>query len=142
MSKTVLYLIVGVMLVAHGLLRFFRAQSLKKNVEIVDGVVFRVDPNLNPLDSTEYDIIIRFVTKEELWITEKLVPSKNRSLGEGDKVKIVYKRHDPKDFDIYSKFNRTIGPIISMGIGLAFITLGILVYLGLVEFEIPRISPL
>ena len=83
------------------LVGFFKYQEKRKRIIQngieVDGVVYEYDDvSINGQDNYP---VIRFVTKEGLWITEQTDYALSKSLlKEGQKVKVIYNSENPKEF--------------------------------------------
>ena len=118
------------------LIAYFEYQKRRKGIIEngieVDGIVFDfTDDNsgvsFNSSDSNIATPVIRFVTKEGLWITEKGDWSATW-LKQGDKVKVIYKANNPKEFIYRTSMDWSsilvyllpIGGVVCLGIGLWF----------------------
>jgi len=89
-----------------------RTQKLRKIGIQTEGIIFDTVPSDNP-DSRAVYPLIRFVTSEKLWITEKYsistIPGVNKK---GDKVTVVYDPNNPKDFFIKSPLTSLMPKLI------------------------------
>ena len=94
-TEVILFLI-GIALTFYCVNKYFKGKSLLSKGIIAKGVVFKKERELNM--SGEYETVetIRFLTKKDEWITEKLNPSLLSLRNEGDKIEVIYKPEDPQ----------------------------------------------
>jgi hypothetical protein len=89
----------------------------------VDGVVFSLEYDASSPDSNDYDNqsgmyypVIRYLTIEKEWVTEKYMfgsyPSKYK---EGDTVPVIYDRKNIKEFVIDDNSSKLIGYLLWFG---------------------------
>lgn len=82
----------------------------------VEGVIYSLEKNRR---SGIYYPMVRFRTKENLWITKKLDSGSNPpQYAEGVKVGLLYDPNDPENVDFDSSFNLTVVPALFIIIGL------------------------
>ena len=101
-----------------------RKRIIDNGIE-VEGIIYEFD-GISINDQTSYPLI-RFVTKEGLWITEK-GDWTSTSLKEGVKVTVVYNSNDPKEFIYRTSYDWSdiltylflIAGVVSTCIGLWF----------------------
>ena len=129
-TEVILFLI-GIALTFYSVNKYFKGKSLLSKGIIVKGVVFKKERELNM--SGEYETVetIRFLTKKDEWITEKLSPSLLSLRNEGDKIEVIYKPEDPREFDINSSISLVLIPLASIAIGLTLILFSVSKYFNL-----------
>ena len=101
-----------------------RKRIIDNGIE-VEGIIYEFD-GISINAQTSYPLI-RFVTKEGLWITEK-GDWTSTSLKEGVKVTVVYNSNDPKEFIYRTSYDWSdiltyvflIAGVVSICIGLWF----------------------
>ena len=101
-----------------------RKRIIDNGIE-VEGIIYEFD-GISINDQASYPLI-RFVTKEGLWITEK-GDWTSTSLKEGVKVTVVYNSNDPKEFIYRTSYDWSdiltylflIAGVVSTCIGLWF----------------------
>ena len=106
-----------------------RGKLIKSGVK-VEGVVFDIETSWgtgSDSRSTTYYPIIRFVTTDKEWITEKYDIGSNPSVySVGDKVTVIYDITDYKHFLIDNTQTKLLGP--------ALIAVGTLLILGVIMY--------
>ena len=101
-----------------------RKRIIDNGIE-VKGIIYEID-DISINNQTNYPVI-RFVTKEGLWITEKGDWS-STSLKEGVEVSVIYNSKDPKEFIFRISYDWSdilgylllIAGVACIGIGLWF----------------------
>ena len=122
----IIYFILGGAAAIFGFFKFRekRKRILDNGIE-VKGVIYEID-DISINNQANYPVI-RFVTKEGLWITEK-GDWTSTSLKAGTKVTVIYNSNDPKEFiykisydwqDIFGYLLLMAG-VASVGAGLWF----------------------
>ncbi len=123
-----------IMLLAFGVISLFaynkfiskRKRIIENGVD-VRGIIFQYD-NISLSDDDINYPVIRFVTKDGVWITEKAdVGLSANLLREGQKVSVTYNKENPKEFIYKTNFDFSLlvylflaGGIICLAIGLWF----------------------
>ena len=118
----------GAFLTIFGIGKLNEREKLIKSGVKVEGVVFDIEPSLGTgVHSTTYYPVIRFVTADKQWITEKYnIGSNPSSYSIGDKVTVIYDTADYKHFLVDNTQTKLLGP--------AFITVGTLLILGVLMY--------
>jgi len=114
-------LLIGIIFLIIG---FFKRRQRKyffqKGIK-TEGVVLRIEKRHDGLqnDDVLYYPVVRYVTKEKDWITEKYsIGLYSFAYKEGDKVSVFYQPDEPIKFIIDDTSTSLIGPLlIIMGIG-------------------------
>ena len=124
LSTSILVLIVGVATTLYGVNKNRKISKFKSLGLEAEGVVFDLIKKDDPEDQS-YICIIRFLTKNNIWITRE--PSAYFShfgIKKGDKVQVFYDPENPNDFVVYNPITNPIFTIpIIVGI---IITIGAL----------------
>lgn len=110
---------------------FFASKQLNKRKRLitngiaVEGIVFAFE-NSSGFDDRTRNPIIRFVTKEGLWITEPAdVAPITFLLKAGQKVKVVYNPDNPKEFNYKTTFDFSKLTYLILVAGIGFLLAGI-----------------
>ena len=122
----IIYFLLGGAIAVFGFFKFRqkRKRIIDNGIE-VEGIIYEFD-GISINAQTSYPLI-RFVTKEGLWITEK-GDWTSTSLKEGVKVTVVYNSNDPKEFIYRTSYDWSdiltyvflIAGVVSICIGLWF----------------------
>ena len=109
--------------------------KINKNGIEVEGIVFSVDRRMvnsfinNFNASYYYEITVRFLTKENVWVTQKnnssWIVSYMDQYKEGEKVKVKYDPQDPSNFIVGQKAVAVFGLYTVLIVGLIFFGLGV-----------------
>ncbi len=104
-------------------------KNISKNGVEVEGIVF--DSELSTLGTASTYPVVRFLTKENNWVTEKSsIATMPGFYKKGEKVQIIYRDQEPNKF--YINDGRTTSvPIILIVIGSVIIILALLKLTGL-----------
>ncbi|SHM11370.1 DUF3592 domain-containing protein [Mucilaginibacter sp. OK098] len=120
----------GAFLTVFGVVKLNEREKLIKSGVKVEGVVFDMETSLGTGSgerSTTYYPVIRFVTADKEWITEKYNIGGNPSVySVGDKVTVIYDTTDYKHFLIDNTQTKLLGP--------ALIAVGTLLILGVIMY--------
>jgi hypothetical protein len=120
----------GTFLAVFGIGKLNEREKLIKSGIKVEGIVFDIETvwdTGSDVRSTTYYPVIRFVTTDKEWITEKYNVGSNPSVySVGDKVKVIYDRADCKHFMINNTQTKLLGP--------ALIAVGTLLILGVIMY--------
>ena len=122
------FIIVLLMLGVAAIFAFFKVREKKKRIiengVEVKGVVFEYD-NIS-IGKQEPFPVIRFVTKEGLWITEKADAALSRNiLKEGQEVMVVYNSENPKEFIYKTSFDLSVIYYLFLIAGVICIIMGL-----------------
>jgi len=122
----IIYFLVGGAIAIFSFFKFRekRKKILDNGIE-VKGIIYEID-DISINNETNYPLI-RFVTKEGLWITEKGNWT-STSLKPGAEVTVVYNSNDPKEFTYRISYDWSdilgylllIAGVASIGVGLWF----------------------
>jgi hypothetical protein len=94
--------VAGAIFTIIGIRKIYKRRKLVKTGIKVAGVVFRMEEEFK-VKSFSYYPVIRYVTLEKEWITERYdVGSSPAAYKEGDTVKVIYDTVDNKQFIIDS----------------------------------------
>ncbi len=126
--KTILLpLIIGILAIYYVWERLKKDKQITQKGEKTEGTIFdfteepqRSSDNYVPLNYP----IIRFVTKEGEWITEKYHVSHTR-MKQGDKVQVIYDPANPREFYVHLKHTDTIMYALAIVVGGAGILFGL-----------------
>lgn len=114
-------IVIGIMMIAAFFVHSKKVKRLNTNGIAVEGIVFDLvvsDGASNP--------VIRFLTTEELWITETYdIGTLPTHFKRGQKVNVVYNPEDPRDFILRSDEATSYVPIILLVSGLLFSIWGV-----------------
>lgn len=131
---------IGMVCILYAALGNFVRKLFLTKGEVVQGVVFDVEPQVNMYIGvgSDYDdfrnfdkVTIRFTTKKDEWITADLDSSSGffiRTRGwykQGDKLLVIYKPHNPYDFYVVSPKTSKTEQIVFAVAGFVFIAVGI-----------------
>src|ERR1700691_4771645 len=102
----------GLLIIAIGVALIYVAVKLQSSTQKIrkkgiqtEGIIFDTVPSDNP-DSRAMYPLVRFLTSEKAWITEKYyISTMLGSLKKGQKVTVVYNPDSPKEFFIKSPLN-------------------------------------
>lgn len=121
----------GLFIIAIGVILIYVAiqfqsrtkQILKKGIQ-TKGVIFDILGSDNPDSSAMYPLV-RFVTSENVWITEKYnISTIPGLLKKGQKVTVIYNPDNPKEFIIKSPINSFI-PKFLIALSIVILAAGI-----------------
>ena len=123
--------IIAFMVIGLGLIivYYFQSTRLKKIIENgveAEGIIFdfkqdQFNSDIDFRDNSKYPII-RFVTKENKWITgQSLIKISSSFFKEGQKVNVTYNSENPTEFILKTKisWNTLLNLFLPLGIGLA-----------------------
>ncbi|MDB5090067.1 MAG: hypothetical protein JWR09_4061, partial [Mucilaginibacter sp.] len=120
----------GAFLTVFGISKLNERRKLIKSGVKVEGVVFDIETSRgtgSDTRSTTYYPVIRFVTADKEWITEKYnIGSSPSVYNVGDKVTVIYDITDYKHFLIDNTQTKLLGP--------ALIAVGTLLILGVIMY--------
>ena len=126
-----IFIIAGLILIFLSVFKKSNNESLKTTGEKAEGIIFKLDRN--PTGSGEYSnvqdqVTIRFVTKDQRWITEPInqyfAVFYTKQYKEGQKVNVYYDPQDPLRFYIDSKQSVMIGRLVFASVGIVFSAIG------------------
>ncbi|MDB4918953.1 DUF3592 domain-containing protein [Mucilaginibacter sp.] len=127
----------GAFLTVFGIGKLNEREKLIKSGVKVEGVVFDIETSWGTgsgARSTMYYPIIRFVTADKEWITEKYdIGSSPAAYKVGDKVNVIYDKADYKHFMIDDMKSALLGPIF-IGIG-ATLIIGVIIYFFINQYH-------
>jgi len=119
-----LFLLIGLVFTIIGFSKRSQRINLIKNGVKAEGVVYSVEKDFSGTlgnQSVTYYPVIRYLTQEKDWVTEKYDVGLGSigSYNEGDKVTVIYDPNCNTQFIIDDKSTKYIGPIfIVLGAGL------------------------
>lgn len=118
-------------LILFGVHLWLKGNHLVLHGEKTEGFVFANVYKGDPLKNSRgvYFPVVRFVTKQDEWITKQYEIGYNPPLKEGKKLKIIYDPEDPEYYQIDNRFLLEILPRILVAIGLIEMILSLLYYL-------------
>lgn len=133
--KTILLpLIIGILVIYYVWERLKKDKQITRKGENAEGTIFdfTAEPQRSPDDYMPLNYpIIRFVTKQGEWITEKYHISHTR-MKQGDKVQVTYNPANPREFYVHLNHTDTLMyalAIIVGGAGILFSLYNLTVYL-------------
>lgn len=101
-------LIGGILLVILAFYKLFWVKRKYKMSNIAEGVVFKVEKEINRSGNEVTYIVVRFLTLEKVWITERLEDSVLPNIFKnGERIKVIYNADEPKKFIVVSAKQRT-----------------------------------
>jgi hypothetical protein len=117
--------------IAMGLALLYVAFNLRKNTKKIaingietEGVVFDLIQSDTSESNARYPLI-RFVTAEKVWITERYNISTVAGIfKKGQKVTVVYNSDDPSKFSVKSPLT-TVAPMAAIALSLALVAIGV-----------------
>lgn len=114
-------IVIGIGMIVAFFVHTRKVKRLNSNGIEVEGIVFNIEMS----DGSERPVI-RFLTTEELWITEAYhIGTLPASFKRGQKVKVVYNPEDPKDFILRSNKATSYVPSIILVAGMFLLMWGI-----------------
>ena len=124
----IIVFLVSIITIALGLYQYFKSKRLLQTGTFVEGIVYENTTGSTSSDNaTTYYPVVRFVTKQEEWITEK--SSVSGFYKKGQIVKICYSPDNPKEFVIDSWQNRIIPVVITLSGIIIFLLASISLFL-------------
>ncbi len=116
--------VIGIILAVLGHVSRQKTQKLKKVGIKAEGIVFSQEPeeefmisfSTQNTFSTSYYPIIRFVTAEKEWVTQKYNVSSFPSYKEGDKVTVIYNPENITEFMLDDWSTQAVGYLFWLGI--------------------------
>ena len=131
MVTIVVTLLIAVLLIVFSVNILSKFKFIERNGVEVEGIVFDSQTSSTTDTNVSYPII-RFLTKENDWITEEskigTIPGLYKS---GEKLTVVYENGNPKNFYIKNIKSYSV-PYIMISIGVVLIILGILKLIGII----------
>lgn len=121
----IIFIVIGALMIVAFFYHTKKTKRLTSNGIEVEGIVFDIvmSSSMNSADA-EYPVI-RFLTTEELWITETydigVLPTPFKR---GQKVKVVYNPEDPKDFILKNDKATSYVPLIILVSGIFLLIWG------------------
>lgn len=110
--ESILILAVGIALLYGGVKLRLSTQKIGKKGIATEGVIFDIVPSDNADSQANYPLI-RFVTAEKEWITEKYSISTMPGFSQkGQKVTIIYNPDNPKEFFIKSPITSFVPKLV------------------------------
>ena len=111
-------IIISTILAVIGIRKWEDGDHLSAVGRKVNAIVFK-----NEFESTKdgigvYYPVIRFLTEQQIWITQKLDFGCNPPLEEGTKLEVIYDPDDPTDVSICSTFLLGILPRVFVAVGI------------------------
>jgi hypothetical protein len=119
MYTTLIYFLIGLILIIVSISIYIRIKKIRKSGIETEGIIFSSEMASDPNLRFGFPVV-RFLTKENEWITETY----NISLSfykKGQKITIIYLPDKPTEFIIKTKFNYLI--IYLLGIAGVFVLL-------------------
>ena len=126
----------GIILVAYALFQKSKKENILKNGEKAEGIVFETEYRRHtsmigrgqgPYDPKD-NITIRFVTKDQQWITAKLddafVFYYTGQYKIGDKVNVIYNPSNPYEFAVTTGQSESLARVLFATIGAALFLVG------------------
>jgi len=104
-----------------------------ENGETAEGIVFKNNRNGSG-SSRMYFPVVRFRTKEDLWVTQELDIGYFPKLSEGKKIKVLYDPDEPTNVVMHSFFTLVILPRLLVALGITGIVIGLLAYIDIINF--------
>jgi Protein of unknown function (DUF3592) len=129
-----IFIVLGLVAVVFALRKSTKNEHLKKNGLKTEGIIFQVDIQNassadSELNSTEQNVLVRFTTNADEWITEPISQDHAISFAgqykQGDKLIIYYNPTNPKEFYVDSKQSEFIGRLVPAILGLIIIGIGL-----------------
>jgi uncharacterized membrane protein YfcA len=122
--ESVFLIIFGVILFYIGLRFWLKTKHILINGLEAEGVVFDLVDSVNIKSRTRYPII-RFLTLEKEWVTEKYsIGIFSQFLKVGQKVTVIYSRENPKEFVVKSR-STTALPIVAIALAVVALAVGL-----------------
>jgi len=95
----------------------------------VDGVVFELVKGSSTKNSTFYYPVIRFLTMEKEWVTQKYdIGGSSNVYHEGDKLKVIYDPENPLNFTVDDTRAKIAGPLFKV-IGIVILSFELLLFI-------------
>jgi hypothetical protein len=136
--QTIIFCFLGFALILVSIFTSSTSKKLKESGTTVDGIIFSLGAS-NRVGSDNYStnvkdrITVRFLTTDNVWITEQLkanfLVAYIGQYKEGETVKIIYDPQNPSNFVITTKQSEKIGRVVVALGGIVFLVVGILKYL-------------
>jgi hypothetical protein len=131
--KPLIFLIIGIVSFSYSIFKKSKKQLLKTTGEKVEGIVFKLDKSSGSFNnnySNVKDVVtVRFVTKDQKWITETVKQDfaifYTMQYKEGQKVDVYYDLKDPLNFYIDLGQSEIIGRLVFGILGFIFIGIGL-----------------
>ena len=131
-----IFLAVGLIVLAVSLLFESKKSRLKETGIAVDGIVFSqesanttIGSSTGSYTSVKDKVRVRFVTKNEEWITGVIEQDiqffYTGQYKDGDTVQVYYDKDNPSNFYVDTKQSEIIGRLIIGGIGTIFTLIGL-----------------
>jgi hypothetical protein len=116
-------IIIGITLIYGGVKLRLKIKKLSAEGEIAEGIVYDIIESDN-IDSRAYYPVIRFLTREQEWITEEYgISATSNRFKKGQKVHVFYHPDNPKIFLIKSKSSATAS-ILTTAMGIILMIVG------------------
>jgi len=119
-------LIIGVLMVAVFFIHSKKVNKLVENGVEVEGIVYDIITNGRQNSVDTKHPVIRFLTTDELWITETydigMLPA---DFKKGQRVTVIYNAENPKDFMV--KFGKSVSyiPLVILVAGILVLSWGL-----------------
>jgi hypothetical protein len=130
--KDIGLILIGALISGVGIFKYYKQKDVQKYDGEADGIIYDID-NGYPAANVDRAIIqssitVRYLTKENVWITEKVEDTTSPSLyKKGEKIGIRYNLENPKDFIIVSSKQNALYYIF-ISVGILLICLGAILY--------------
>ena len=138
--QAAIFCLIGVACIVIAIFFTSGNKKLKDTGLVADGIIYSLQQKSGLFGSNDFDsnvkdkITVRFLTKDDVWITEQLKTSFQISFTgqykEGQPVKVIYNPDKPSEFMIESRQSGKIGRLIFGLIGLVFLIIGVYQCLG------------
>lgn len=99
---------------------------LRKNGKTTDAIIFRNEADYNRSNNVLYYPVVRFITEEKEWITQRLSTGYYPAKKEGITLSVIYYPEDPTKVSINAAFELKIMPVVFMAIGFIALVFGLL----------------
>ena len=133
--QSIIFLFIGIICIAIAIFATSDNKKLKASGLTADGIIYALEQNSNQNKFDSYarnvndKITVRFLTKDDVWITEQVktnsIISFTGQYKAGEHVRVIYNPANPSEFMIESKQSEIIGRLVIGVAGLAFLIFGI-----------------
>ncbi len=112
-------------------------QRNKNNLLMDQGVLVTATIYKNVLKPSKkgkghYHPVVRFLTEDNVWVTEELSTGYSPALEEGTQLDVIYNPEDTSEIVINRKLELELVPLFFIGAGLLGLAWSVLQYLGVV----------
>ncbi len=136
--QAIIFCLIGIICIIVSLYSKFDNKNLKETGVAADGIICSLENSSNQSNTDSFStnvkdvITVRFLTKDNVWITERVrsnfLIAYTGQYKLGETVKVIYDPNKPSNFIIESKQSERIGRVILGLAGLILLIVGIFQY--------------